>query len=127
MKSRSPGYRFKKVVDSLLRGEPVFIKGTGVRVNITRLNDRKHYKNRLKTLVCEIEFIDTPNYKALSLCEVYDIQTHEQGLNRLTSKTTTLVNNRVMQITANIKVLHLDYKPYETETSEILYGKKSNK
>lgn len=120
--STTVGRTFKKVVERLLKGESVFIKDTGIKVIISRLQEGRHNRNRLKHLTCNIVFEDAPSYKALKLCENYDIR--NDNFPGMLTGPNQMNNKKNIMASGVIKVLHLSNKPYESNAGKILFDKK---
>lgn len=122
---RSLGKEFRLVVESLLKGDSIYIKDTGVRVEILKLEHNKQYMSRrdygLDKLKCDIKFIDTPTYKALTKCEQYLIQ---EEVRLLPNPSNPLAAKVSVYTRGHIKVVNLSNKPYNTAASKILFDKK---
>ena len=120
--SAAMGRTFKKVVEKLLKGESVYIKDTGIKVVISRLQEGRHNRNRLKHLTCQITFEDPPSYKALKMCENYDIRNDNHYPSGSLGPNAMKLKN--IFASGIIKVVHLSNKPYESNAGKILFDKK---
>ena len=108
--------QFRLIIEALLQNKPVFVKNTGVRVKVVKLE--KHNKSRyfkMKSATCDVAFEETPTYKALSLMENYR---YSDGVN-------TLGGQRNF-ISGSIKIINLSHRPFETKTSKALYDSKKS-
>lgn len=113
---------FTSVLDNVLRAEPVYVKGTGIRVLVTDID----YNRGQKTVHGRIKFLDTPTKKTLLKCEQCSIDVRE--VNRpagplgsvpaipYTPTYETIINSV-------IDLDNLSVTPYETKAAKILYKK----
>lgn len=112
---------FKALLERTLAGEPVYIEGTGVRVRVIRYSKDKR-RGRIINDSCTIDFLETPNKKAIDKCSYYGIEVTER-----TNSTTNQVIQEV-DVTANIKFTDLRAVPYKTAAANVLFGSdKENK
>lgn len=103
-----------KILQALFLGEPVYIKNTGVQVeldymgkDIHRFRETQNERNVFE--VVKVNFITVPNIKALKLLEYFDV----------------LKNSVSNQVTGSglVKLNNLSLQPYEGETAKILFKK----
>ena len=109
--------QFKLVIEAILTGKPIFVKNTGIKVSIIKLekvNRNRYYK--MKTATCDINFEQTPTYKALSTCENYSLR----------DEMVTLGGTKKLNIRASIKIMNLSHRPFETKSSKALYDPKKS-
>jgi len=107
--------QFQLVIESVLANKPIYIRDTGVRIRITRLekaNRNRYFK--MKTATCEIMFEGGPSYKALLLCENYQLR----------DQASVLGSPPKLGITGQIKIINLSHRPFETKSSKALYDPK---
>lgn len=124
MNNREVSKEFKRIIENASKGIPVYIKNTGIRVLITKLekNNYGYRKARnLSNLYCSIQFVDSPTYKALRMCQHYNLHCNSGYF-----KSNQPPNPIQIQIEATIKVLNLCSGPYETKASKILFADKVN-
>ena len=105
---------FKDLLERVLAGEPVYIEGTGTKVRVTRYSKSKRY--RQKRDVCNIDFLETPNKKAIDKCEEYNVELHER-VNNQTQQTIYEVD-----VSATIDFKSLRAVPYKTKAANVLFG-----
>ncbi len=104
--------QFQLVIECVLTNKPVYIRDTGVRVRITRLekaNRSKYFK--MKTATCEIMFDAGPSYKSLLLCDTYQLR----------DQASVLGSPQKLSIIGQIKIINLSHRPFETKSSKALY------
>lgn len=114
MEKKMTRREFKELLERVLAGEPVYIEGTGTRVRVTRYSKSKRY--RQKRDVCNIDFLETPNKKAIDKCEEYNVELHERTNNQ-TQQTIYEVD-----VSATIDFKSLRAVPYKTKAANVLFG-----
>lgn len=104
-----------KLIEQICRGKPVFIKDTGVAVEVDYFGtDLYEFRNRdSKELFCNVNIIGIPTTKALHLFEKFHIKKNSH------------TNN--MELDGTIKLSNLSLSPYETKAGKVLYEKKKSK
>lgn len=122
--NRDASREFKRIIECAAKGIPVYVKDTGIKVIITRLEKNNFGYRRSRTLnnlYCSIKFIDPPSYKALRMCGHYDLRCDEgpRGMSQSSQPSTFYPF-----ITATIKVINLKSSPYESKASKILFSGK---
>jgi len=104
-----------KILQALFLGEPVYIKNTGVQVeldymgkDIHRFSDDRNIKKSLFEIV-KIDFVSVPNIEALKLLENFDV----------------LKNSVSKKVSGSgiIKLENLSLQPYESEAANVLFKK----
>lgn len=106
---------FKALLEKVLSGEPVYINGTGTKVRVTRYSKDKSYRSNRKDS-CTIDFMETPNKKAIDKCSYYSVELHE----RTNSQTQQVVYQ--VDVSANIDFKELRAVPYKTKAADVLFG-----
>lgn len=114
MEKKMTRREFKELLERVLAGEPVYIEGTGTRVRVTRYSKSKRY--RQKRDVCNIDFLETPNKKAIDKCEEYNVEVSERTNNQ-TQQTIYEVD-----VSATIDFKSLRAVPYKTKAANVLFG-----
>lgn len=106
-------------MDLVIKGEPVYIKDTGISVLVTDMN--VHRGN--KSMQVQIRFEEVPTRKAIAKCHHFHVRVHKN--NRSPSVLGGPVNQTVsppdVNIDANIEFKHLSDIPYESKAAKTLY------
>ena len=107
---------FKALLEKVLVGEPVYIEGTGTRVRVSRYSKDKRRRIKPEDDNCNIDFIDTPNKKAIDKCSYYSVEVHETT----NSQTNQTIYN--VDVSATINFSDLRAVPYKTRAANVLFG-----
>lgn len=108
---------FSAILDKVLKAEPVYIKGTGIRVLITDIDFHKGQKS----VSGRVKFLDTPTKKALMKCEQCNIDVREDG--RPLGAPSPVPPTYNVAVNSVIDLDNLSVTPYETKAAKILYKK----
>ena len=109
---------FTRVMENILKAEPVYIKESGIKVVVT---DIDHHKGA-KAIFCKIDFIDVPSKKVLLKCENFSIDVRDVSL-PVSLNSPAPAKQYKISSNAVINMDHLSTTPYETKAARILYKK----
>ena len=108
---------FTQILDKVLKAEPVYVKGTGIRVMITDIDFHKGQRS----VHGRVKFLGTPTKKALMKCEQCNIDIREDGRPLGAPAPTPPTYN--ISVQSVIDLDNLSVTPYETKAAKILYKK----
>lgn len=114
---------FTKLLDSVLKAEAVYVKGTGIRVLVTDID----YNKGQRSVHGRVKFLDVPTKKAVQMCEQVNIDVRENSrpVNTLGggNQPTAQIPNFDITVNSIIDLDNLSTTPFETKAAKILYKK----
>lgn len=101
-----------KLIEQICKGKPLFIKNTGIRVEVDYFGTDMHkFRSRnSKEDYCQVNMLDPPTIKSLKMFEKFHIKMNS--------------HSKEMELEGTIKLSNLSIMPYETEAARVLYEKK---
>lgn len=113
--------KLRKVLNSILAAEPLFISGTGTKVIVTDID----YNKGQREVIARIKLIDPPDKKTILKCEQFNIDVRETNspANSLGQAPVPYIPQYRVDINCLINIELLSLTPYETKAAKILYKK----
>ena len=113
-----PSNAFQKVLEQILKVEPVYVKDTGIKVLVTDIDFHEGQTN----ITGRIKFLDIPTKKVLLKCHQVNIDVRENTpIRSLGSPPSPQPPTYDVAVNAIIFIDRLSVTPYETKAAKILY------
>ncbi len=111
--------REKGILSSILLGDPIYIKNTGVEISILQI-DKDYYR---KIPYIHAQFKDNPTADILLDSAEFRLHNNKGG-GRLGNNIVQLPNEPLYQGQIQLTLDRLSTSPYETRAAKILYKRK---
>lgn len=111
-------------MELVIKGEPVYVKDTGIRVIVLDFNWTRHRSH--KGMLVQIHFEDIPSRNAILKCDTFHVRGHRaRPCNGLGGQIVQPSNPTPASVDmeAHIKFDDLSDIPYESKAAKTLYKK----